>query len=207
MEVSALVSLVQDYRVVAGLVLLAIVLQRVLAYPYTRWRTTRLNRARGCQPAPRLPSRDPFLALDVVMRLRSLIKRRELLARVPELFEAAGSWSVEVNLAGRRVLWLAEPELVKTVLMTKVKDWRIGDSRRETITPAFGPNIIVAEGELWHETRSVMRPAFARKQFGDLELLDMHVSRLLEKLPRDGAEVDLKPLFFKLSMDYSTEFL
>src|ERR1700744_6586901 len=122
MDVSTLASLGRVYRDVAGLVPLAMVLQRVLAYPYTRWRTTRLNRARGCQPAPRLPSKDPFLALDVVLRLRSLIKRRELLARVPARFEAAGSGSVEVNRAGRRVLWLAEQVLGMSGRMTKVKD-------------------------------------------------------------------------------------
>lgn len=201
-------AIMGDYKPLLVLALVLAILQRVLAYPYTRWRTSALNRANGCLPARKIPSRDPLLGLDVVFRLRKAINERRLLPLLPRIFEAAGSWTLEANLAGKRVLWIADPDNLKAVLATQARDWTIGASRRETITPIFGPNILIAEGELWHETRNVMRPAFARRQFGALEMLDFHARRLVERLPRDGkTEVDLGPLFFKLSMDVATEFL
>ncbi len=65
----------------------------------------------------------------------------------------------------------ADPENIKTILTTSTKDWHIGASRKEAIDPIFGPNIITTEGEYWHETRRVMRPAFSKKQFGELEMV------------------------------------
>ena len=54
----------------------------------------------------------------------------------------------------------------------------------------------------------MMRPAFVKRQFGDMGELEKHVDRLMEHLPADGETVvDLKSLFYMLSMDVSTEFL
>lgn len=57
----------------------------------------------------------------------------------------------------------------------------------------------------------MLRPQFARDQISDLELEEVHVQNLLRCLPADAsgwtAKVDLQPLFFKLTLDSSTEFL
>lgn len=40
-----------------------------------------------------------------------------------------------------------------------------------------------------------------------METLELHVKNFLAQIPRDGSTVDLQQLFFKLTMDASTEFL
>ena len=60
-----------------------------------------------------------------------------------------------------------------------------------------------------------MRPQFAREQVSDLEMEERHVQHLMRALDMalarggDGwtGEVDLQPLFFRLTMDSATEFL
>jgi cytochrome P450 len=197
-----------NLRVAAALVVVYLVLQKLLAYPLLRWRTVWRNSANGCQPAPRWRSKDPFFSFDRMRQMRDLINQHALLPAAPAWFAEAGSWTIEVNLAGRRELWIAEPENVKAILQTRPRDWRTADSRRDMFLPIFGQNIITSDGDVWHETRSVMRPAFAKKYFEDFTLLDMHVTRFLDSLSRDEkVVVDLRPQITKLTMDFSTNFL
>ena len=59
----------------------------------------------------------------------------------------------------------------------------------------------------------MLRPQFARDQISDLELEEIHVQDLLKHLQVDPAtngwtpQVDLSPMFFRLTLDSATEFL
>lgn len=57
----------------------------------------------------------------------------------------------------------------------------------------------------------MLRPQFSRDQIADLELEEHHVKSLQDCLPVDStgwtSEVDLSPLFFRLTLDSATEFL
>ncbi|KAK3330654.1 cytochrome P450 [Apodospora peruviana] len=196
------------HRIVLGSIAIFAVLSFVLRYPYNRWRNATINRRHNCLPPPRLKSADKLLGLDTVSRLRRAVAERRFLPLLLDLFQETGAWTVEVNLAGNANIWTAEPDVIKTILATKSKDWHVGTSRKEAMQPIVGQNIVITEGKDWHNTRAAMRPAFGKRQFGDLSELEGHVDRLMEHLPTDGRTVvDLKPLFYMLSMDVSTEFL
>lgn len=59
----------------------------------------------------------------------------------------------------------------------------------------------------------MLRPQFARDQISDLELEEVHVQDLFKHLRTDPAtdgwtpQVDLSPMFFRLTLDSATEFL
>jgi len=57
----------------------------------------------------------------------------------------------------------------------------------------------------------MLRPQFARQQVADLELEEEHVQSMFKHLTSDTgrwtSEVDLVPLFFRLTLDSATEFL
>lgn len=58
----------------------------------------------------------------------------------------------------------------------------------------------------------MLRPSFVRERVSDLELEDRHNHNLHRALPVDlsdgwTTEIDLQPLFFRLTIDSSTEFL
>lgn len=60
-------------------------------------------------------------------------------------------------------------------------------------------------------SRAALRPQFARGQISDLELEETHVQNLLRCLPVGASgwtsDIDLGPLFFRLTLDSATEFL
>ena len=197
-----------NYTVLIPVLLLAFGLYKVFAYPIYRWRVTRLAKANNCLPAPKFKSRDPLLGLDTLDMIKVAIKEHHFLDNAMEIFQDTGSWTVELNLFGHVDIRTAHPENIKTILATNVKDWQIGQSRKKSFTPVFGRNIVTEDGAYWHESRTLFRPTFARKQFGDLEaLLEAHYGNFRGMVPDDGSVFDLKPLFYMYSMDVSTEFL
>ncbi|KAK5137472.1 hypothetical protein LTR08_008450 [Meristemomyces frigidus] len=52
-----------------------------------------------------------------------------------------------------------------------------------------------------------MKPSFSKRQLEDFSMYEEHVQRLIEHIPNGGCAVDLQELFFKLTMDVSTDHL
>lgn len=75
----------------------------------------------------------------------------------------------------------------------------------------LGHGIFSADGQQWEHSRALLRPQFARNQVSDLELEENHFQAMLKAMPvgKDGwtGTVDLLPLFFRLTIDSSSEFL
>jgi cytochrome P450 len=100
-----------------------------------------------------------------------------------------------------------EPENVKTILSTKFGDYSLGRRRKEVFIPFLGHGIFSNDGASWERSRQLIRPNFTRQQVADLDMFEVHVSHLMDSIPRDGSTVDLQDLFFGLTMDSATEFL
>ena len=76
---------------------------------------------------------------------------------------------------------------------------------------SLGGGIFSANGKQWEHSRALLRPQFARNQVSDLELEEQHLQNMYKAMPTrfDGwtDTVDLLPLFFRLTLDSSSEFL
>ncbi|MCJ1309137.1 hypothetical protein MMC25_002792 [Agyrium rufum] len=81
--------------------------------------------------------------------------------------------------------------------------------RRKITFPMFGDGIFTQEGEAWRHSRELLRPQFLHRQYDDLEVFRGNVDNLLEAIShaQEGGEVDLQPLFFRLTLDVTTAFL
>lgn len=79
--------------------------------------------------------------------------------------------------------------------------------RRRIFFPLLGDGIFTQEGQSWKHSRQLLRPQFAWRQYWDLEIFEYHVNHLLNLLNQNSGEVDLQPLFFRLTLDTTTEFL
>lgn len=57
----------------------------------------------------------------------------------------------------------------------------------------------------------MLRPHFSRTQISDLRLEEVHVQHMIKALGLNSsgwtAQIDLQPLFFRLTLDSATEFL
>jgi cytochrome P450 len=81
------------------------------------------------------------------------------------------------------------------------------EPRRNVLQPIFGNGIFTQEGETWKSSRSTIRHQLQHKQYGNLDLFEATVDNLLHAIRKGGGVVDLQPLFFRMTLDITTEFL
>lgn len=79
--------------------------------------------------------------------------------------------------------------------------------RRQIFFPLLGDGIFTQEGPSWKHSRDLLRPQFARQQYRGLEIFRAHVDHFLARIAGNSSQVDLQPLFFRLTLDTTTEFL
>lgn len=130
----------------------------------------------------------------------------KLLETAYNRFQKYGN-TLEANLLGTKAILTIEPDILKTILATKFKDWNLPDQRKSAVIPLLGHGIFTTDGAAWQHSRDLLRPNFTRSQVGDLATFEDHICQLIDRIPRDGSTVDLQELFFRLTIDSATEFL
>ena len=108
---------------------------------------------------------------------------------------------------GRSVISTISPQNIQAVYSTNFDSYGVKLSRHAPLRLLLGDGILTNDGALWRHLRTTAAPIITKAQMADLASFDVHVSRLLDLIPRDGSTVDLQPLFDCLSLDSATEFL
>ncbi|KAI1081607.1 cytochrome P450 monooxygenase CYP539B5 [Whalleya microplaca] len=115
---------------------------------------------------------------------------------------------VEIQITPQeRYLFTRDPEHIKTILTTKFSDYGKGPRFHELWRPFLGDSIFTTDGQLWHDSRTLIRPMFAKDRVSDLATFEKWVSTLLTKLPPSGKSVDIMDLLYRMTLDVVTEFL
>lgn len=70
----------------------------------------------------------------------------------------------------------------------------------------FGDGIFVQEDTAWRFSRDLLRPQFSHHAYENLEVFREEVDDLLDLLVT-GDTIDLRPLFFRLTLDTTTAYL
>ncbi|KAL7619461.1 hypothetical protein AAE478_010000 [Parahypoxylon ruwenzoriense] len=100
-----------------------------------------------------------------------------------------------------------EPANVESMLLSNFKDWGLG-LRRTIFFPLLGDGIFLQEGDVWKRSRDILRPHFYHRHYENLDIYRPHVENLLEAIASEATRVtNLEPLFFRLTLDVTTEFL
>ncbi|KAK7920096.1 cytochrome P450 [Apiospora marii] len=179
----------------------------------------RFKQEHGCQPVRKwFYNRDPILGLDAIFNMIQRGNAGQVLDWVQWRNQTYGpTFGTRMGMhlprwlgggAGGYAFSTSDPENIKAVLATRFKDFGHGSTRTGPFGPLLGHGIFVVDGARWHESRALLRPNFAREQIADLESLERHLSLFLSLIPRSGdVTVDLKTLFFRLTMDTASEFL
>jgi cytochrome P450 len=79
--------------------------------------------------------------------------------------------------------------------------------RRQIFFPLLGDGIFTQDGLAWKHSRELLRPQFSRQQYRGLDVFRQHVDNLISCIPDNGDPVDLQPLFFRFTLDTTTDFL
>ncbi|KAL9108912.1 MAG: hypothetical protein Q9227_006308 [Pyrenula ochraceoflavens] len=116
---------------------------------------------------------------------------------------------VELNPFGhRRYLMTREPEHVKAVLTGKFADFGKGPLFHELWKPFLGDSIFTTDGDLWQNSRSLIRPMFVKNRVSDLAIFEKWSQVLISKVPPPGeGPIDIMDLFYRMTIDVTTEFL
>ena len=119
----------------------------------------------------------------------------------------AHSKTAETTLARQRFLFTADPENIKAILATQFADYGKGEPFHEDWKHFLGDSIFTTDGEMWHQSRQLLRPQFVKTRVSDLEIFETHVQRLMHLIPREGGEVDISALFYRFTLDAATDYL
>ncbi|KAI1092701.1 cytochrome P450 monooxygenase CYP539B5 [Rostrohypoxylon terebratum] len=160
--------------------------------------------------APSL-SRNPLIAAWYFIEMGRAMARNELYDQYLKFF-ARGTPecpdSVELQIFPReRIIFTRDPEHIKAVLASQFSDYGKGPRFHELWRPFLGDSIFTTDGKLWHDSRSLIRPMFIKDRVSDLATFEKWMTKFLTKLPPQGQTVDIMDLFYRMTLDVTTDFL
>ncbi|KAF2134836.1 cytochrome P450 52A11 [Dothidotthia symphoricarpi CBS 119687] len=116
-----------------------------------------------------------------------------------------GRYTVEAGV-GQRVILTAEPENIKAILATQFKDYGKGEQFRQEWHGFLGDGIFTTDGELWHNSRQLLRPQFIKDRVSDIDIFEEHTQILLSKIGLNQ-EINTLNLMLRYTLDAATHFL
>ncbi|OTB08280.1 hypothetical protein M426DRAFT_8087 [Hypoxylon sp. CI-4A] len=160
--------------------------------------------------APRLAN-NPFTAAWWFIDSTKALMRNELLEQWNSFFNAttpACPNVVELQIFAReRYIFTKDPEHIKAVLAAQFSDFGKGPRFHDLWRPFLGDSIFTTDGQLWHDSRSLIRPMFIKDRVSDLATFEKWSSALIAKLPPSGKTVNIMDLFYRMTLDVTTDFL
>lgn len=130
-----------------------------------------------------------------------------------DIFRSSGNpkrpWTVEAITAGQRIVFTADEDNIKAILATQFGDYGKGPQFRKEWKDFLGLSIFTTDGNLWHNSRTLLRPQFMKDRVSDLHTFESHLQVLLPLLAgtHGGATVRVDDLFHRFTLDAATDFL
>ena len=178
-----------SYGLWQNILAIFIISSRILVYKKFRQE----SRSNGCLPPPKYPHKDPILGLDLFFDQFQAMKRgntttaeRERFLRYGKTFEAI-SW-------GTRCIHTMEVSNIQAVLSQLFDRFGVAPLRLNTGSPFIGKGVFTTDGADWQHSRELIKPIFARAQIADFSALNMHLDRMMSRIPHDGATFGLQAL-------------
>ncbi|KUL85579.1 hypothetical protein ZTR_08046 [Talaromyces verruculosus] len=110
-------------------------------------------------------------------------------------------------MAIKPVIRTVEPQNMQSVFSLDADSFGNRPLRHFSFSPLVGDGVMTLDGARHERARALIRPTFSKTHIENEEAYDLHVQKLIKLLPTDGSTVDLQPLFERLDLDSSTEFI
>ena len=170
------------------------------------WQRGNINDENGCKPASAMPQLDPILGLDVAFKMFRSYSAGQRNADFKAYHEDYGS-TFQSHKLGKTRIFTMDPANIRAIFSTNSGHWGVQPLRLNPWEPLVGRGVMDTDGTFWRHSREMVQPLFKREQALVLDSFDIYVVRLLNLLPKDGSTTDLQPLFSRLILDFTTEFL
>jgi cytochrome P450 len=115
--------------------------------------------------------------------------------------------AVEICIVGRRSIITIDPEHIKAVLATNFTQFGKGDRFHATWQPFLGDSIFTTDGQLWQQSRTLIRPMFLKQKIRDMDIIERWSDMMVSKIPPSGQAVDISDLFYRMTLDAITDYL
>ncbi|KAH0026621.1 cytochrome P450, partial [Aureobasidium melanogenum] len=191
------------------------ILYKTISLLYIRRQHAIKSRKLACEPAPLWPATN--LGISTIKQMMAAQKAGRFPAYLREREEALSEshnrpvHTMRLSILGNEAHFTSDPKNIQALLATQFKDFGLGSARIGNFGPLMGDGIFASDGKRWEHSRALLRPQFARDNISDLELEEVHVQNMMQALPAnaDGwvEETNVQLLFFRLTLDSSTEFL
>ncbi|KAL8737030.1 MAG: hypothetical protein Q9181_002094 [Wetmoreana brouardii] len=167
-------------------------------------------RNHGCRSPPSIVQRRSLSALSLRM-VSQIFASRDQNQRnksMVQLFAGYGNTMQSCGW-GSTSFYTIEPKNLQAIFSTDFASWGVEPMRLFAFEPFVGKGIMCTDGKFWEHSRALIKPTFTRTQIADLHLsaYATHVRKFLDFIPRNKSTVDLQPLFSRLALDSSTQFL
>ncbi|KAK3328887.1 cytochrome P450 [Apodospora peruviana] len=186
------------------------------------WQNVRISRiGQGLRP-PSIPAKLPF-NLDVAYKTITDGANHRNLELWRWIFSQTNAWTAETRIVGRRIVFTVDPDNIKALLATQFGDYGKGAPFHREWKDFLGDSIFTTDGELWHNSRHLIRPQFIKDRVSDLHVFESHMDILFRAIANGGAlngedqyvnmaagngrPVDIADLFFRFTLDSATDFL
>jgi cytochrome P450 monooxygenase len=163
-------------------------------------------RRNGCKRPPGYPHKDPLFGIDLFYRYMSAFKAGNFLDFNTRMFDEQGKTFVAKQF-GSTIIRTIDPEVSKAVHATYFANFGLQPLRYDVAKNLFGNGIIVVDGPHWQHGRALIRSSFDVAHISNFDRLHRFTEQLMNLLPNDGSTVDLMPLFRRLILDTSSEFI
>ncbi|KAI3340292.1 cytochrome P450 monooxygenase CYP539B5 [Ustulina deusta] len=110
-------------------------------------------------------------------------------------------------LPGSRTIETREPAHIKAILAGDFHSFGKGPNFHRIWSPFLGDSIFTTDGKLWHNSRSLIRPMFMTDRISDLVIFERQIEKMMNHIPPSGQTIDIMDLFFRMTMDVTTDFL
>ncbi|KAK2595470.1 hypothetical protein QQS21_006810 [Conoideocrella luteorostrata] len=114
---------------------------------------------------------------------------------------------IELNFSRRRIIITRDHEHIKTILTSKFAQFGKGELIHTATSPFLGDSIFTTDGQLWQKSRALIRPMFSSARVRDIEIFSQWTDIMIAKMPPSGKTVDMCDLFYRMTLDVSTDFL
>lgn len=165
-----------------------------------------LQRKHGCKEVPLLTGGICLRGVDLFYLLFN--KSRTGLEKLPleKQFELLGS-TFRAQVSIKPLIRTIDPRNVQAVFSSDAASFGNRPLRYFAFSPLVGNGVMTLDGSPHEHARALLRPTFSKSHIENEAAYDRHVQKLISSLAGDGSTVDLQPLFERLDLDSSTEFI
>lgn len=170
------------------------------------WARQQIARRHGCKPVPSLSGRGTVFDLDLVFLFLKSSRRGLEKLPVEQQFDVLGN-TFRAQIFTKPVIKTIEPRNIQAVFASDAESFGNGPLRHFSFSPLVGEGVMTLDGARHERARALIRPTFSKAHIEDEAASNVHVENLIKLLPTDGSTVDLQPVFGRLDLDSSTEFI